>query len=77
MGSFLDKPKTELTSESGGYGPTLEQVGADNKFDGKDFLRYGVSEMQGWRVDMEDSHFSIIGWDGDHHLFGVFDGHGG
>ena len=75
MGSFLDKPKTELESEAGGYGPTLADAGAAGA--GKDFLRYGVSEMQGWRVDMEDSHFSVINWDGDHHLFGVFDGHGG
>lgn len=40
MGTFLDKPKTEKHNEHG----------AGNG------LRYGVSSMQGWRVEMEDAH---------------------
>lgn len=65
MGSFLDKPKTEKTTDHG---------------QGND-LRYGLSAMQGWRIEMEDSHCSIIGlpksgfeqWS----FFAVFDGHAG
>lgn len=37
MGSFLEKPKTEKTTER------LEGNG----------LSVGMSDMQGWRVDME------------------------
>jgi len=64
MGAFLDKPKTEKYNES--------KSGAG--------LRYGLSSMQGWRIEMEDAHSAIIGipdigenvsW------FAVFDGHAG
>ena len=64
MGAFLDKPKTEKYNES--------NSGAG--------LRYGLSSMQGWRIEMEDAHSAIIGlpdigekvsW------FAVFDGHAG
>jgi serine/threonine protein phosphatase PrpC len=43
-------------------------------------LRYGLSSMQGWRIEMEDAHSAVIGipdvgenisW------FAVFDGHAG
>ncbi len=65
MGSFLDKPKTDKTNEQG---------------KGND-LRYGLAAMQGWRIEMEDSHSSVIGlpmpgleaWS----FFAVFDGHAG
>lgn len=63
MGSFLDKPKTEKS--------TLRAEGNG--------LRCGMSDMQGWRVEMEDAHTvlpSVDGWP-DHSFFGVFDGHGG
>jgi protein phosphatase 1G len=35
--------------------------------------------MQGWRKRMEDSHISDLnkGPNGNIHVFGVFDGHGG
>lgn len=62
MGAFLEKPKTEK-SES----------------DGEDHdLRWGVSDMQGWRLEMEDAHtcdtnFKLKGWS----FFAVFDGHAG
>jgi len=64
MGAFLEKPKTEKYNES--------KSGAG--------LRYGLSSMQGWRLEMEDAHSAIIGipdigetvsW------FAVFDGHAG
>lgn len=64
MGAFLDKPKTEKYNEA--------KSGAG--------LRYGLSSMQGWRIEMEDAHSAIIGipdvgenisW------FAVFDGHAG
>ena len=63
MGSFLDKPKTEKSNESG---------------HGND-LSYGLSAMQGWRIEMEDSHRSIIGIPGlpSWSFFAVFDGHAG
>ena len=43
-------------------------------------LSFGVSGMQGWRVDMEDAHVLEGALDPSlegHSLFGVFDGHGG
>ena len=62
MGAFLEKPKTEKTSSSG------EGYG----------IRYAVSAMQGWRMEMEDAHvctteFKLKNWS----FFGVFDGHAG
>ena len=65
MGSFLDKPKTEKTNESG---------------QGND-LNYGVGAMQGWRIEMEDAHTHLIGLPlagfEDWSFFAVFDGHAG
>ena len=51
-------------------------------------IRYGVGEMQGWRLNMvsqlntnslwqEDAHISTTNFSSGQHLFGVFDGHGG
>lgn len=65
MGSFLDKPKTDKTNEQG-HGNEL---------------RYGLGAMQGWRIEMEDSHSAVVGlpheglekWS----FFAVFDGHAG
>ena len=64
MGAFLDKPKTDKHNEKG--------VGNG--------LRYGLSSMQGWRVEMEDAHCAVLGL--PHNLdhwsfFAVFDGHAG
>ncbi|SJX64775.1 related to PTC3-ser/thr protein phosphatase PP2C [Sporisorium reilianum f. sp. reilianum] len=66
MGQTLSEPVTEKTTSSGG----------------NDSVLYAISEMQGWRISMEDSHTtildiknaagSIVG-----NFFGVFDGHGG
>ena len=63
MGAFLEKPKTDKLTDSG------EGHG----------LRYGVSAMQGWRMEMEDAHVcstNILGLDKGS-FFGVFDGHAG
>jgi len=64
MGAFLDKPKTEKHNEKGG---------GNN-------LSYGLSSMQGWRIEMEDAHCAMIGLPGglkDWSFFAVFDGHAG
>ncbi|XP_032883303.1 protein phosphatase 1A isoform X1 [Amblyraja radiata] len=64
MGAFLDKPKMEKHNARG---------------EGND-LHYGLSSMQGWRIEMEDAHTAIIGlphgleaWS----FFAVYDGHAG
>jgi len=63
MGAFLDKPKVEKQNEEG-KGNELE---------------YAVSSMQGWRVDMEDSHTAKLNLSGlpKWSFFAVFDGHAG
>lgn len=64
MGAFLDKPKTEKHSAHG------EGNG----------LRYGLSSMQGWRVEMEDAHTAVVGLPhglSDWSFFAVYDGHAG
>jgi protein phosphatase 1B len=64
MGAFLDKPKTDKQTESGSGNG----------------VRYAVSSMQGWRVEMEDAHCATIGLPGalrDWSFFAVFDGHAG
>ena len=43
-------------------------------------VRYAVSEMQGWRGNMEDAHIAreiMLPDKTKGMLFGVFDGHGG
>uniref|UniRef100_A0A8C7K8R3 Protein phosphatase 1A n=1 Tax=Oncorhynchus kisutch TaxID=8019 RepID=A0A8C7K8R3_ONCKI len=64
MGAFLDKPKMEKHNAHG---------------EGNS-LTYGLSSMQGWRVEMEDAHTAVIGlphgldpWS----FFAVYDGHAG
>lgn len=65
MGAFLDKPKTEKHNCCG--------VGNG--------LTYGLSSMQGWRVDMEDAHTVALGLSApgmtDWSFFAVYDGHAG
>jgi len=59
----LDKPKVEKQNENG----------KNND------INYASSSMQGWRVDMEDSHTAVMAipelpkWS----FFAVFDGHAG
>ena len=62
MGAFLEKPKTEKITTQG------EGCG----------IRYGVSAMQGWRMEMEDAHVCETNFVlKDYSFFGVFDGHAG
>ncbi|CAB3396864.1 unnamed protein product [Caenorhabditis bovis] len=66
MGAFLDKPKTEKTNLSG------EGNG----------ISYGMSSMQGWRMNMEDAHIAETAMSQDPpyknwSFFAVFDGHAG
>lgn len=62
MGAFLEKPKTEKITAKG------EGTG----------IKYGVSAMQGWRMEMEDAHVCETKFKlEDHSFFGVFDGHAG
>lgn len=63
MGSFLEKPKVEKTTDNGsGNG-----------------LEYALCSMQGWRLEMEDAHTCTLQlpdmdkWS----FFAVFDGHAG
>jgi serine/threonine protein phosphatase PrpC len=60
MGELLPKPITKIEVE-------------DN--DKNQFIKYGVGNMQGWRIKNEDSHICELV--GDYYIFGVFDGHGG
>ncbi|EIN12613.1 PP2C-domain-containing protein [Punctularia strigosozonata HHB-11173 SS5] len=66
MGQTLSQPATEKKTESGG----------DARF------LYAVSEMQGWRISMEDAHTVALqleeeGTDKHNSFFAVYDGHGG
>ena len=64
MGAFLDKPKVDKHVLSG------EGNG----------IKYAVSSMQGWRIDMEDAHTAMVELPGNLKewlYFAVFDGHAG
>ncbi|KAB5588992.1 Protein phosphatase [Ceratobasidium theobromae] len=63
MGQTLSEPVTTKNSDSGG----------DERY------MYGVSEMQGWRISMEDAHATVLKLDphSGNAFFAVFDGHGG
>lgn len=66
MGQILSQPEKDKHSEAS----------ADKH------LAYGLSCMQGWRINMEDAHATILNLDEDNaddHVafFGVYDGHGG
>lgn len=60
----MDKPKTDKYNEQGSGNG----------------LCYGLSSMQGWRIEMEDAHCAVVnlphGLD-DWCFFAVFDGHAG
>jgi serine/threonine protein phosphatase PrpC len=61
MGIYLSKPNTIKDSHDG------ESVS----------FRFGVSAMQGWRMNMEDAHITLPDFTEKTGLFAVFDGHGG
>jgi len=54
--------------------PNKEKCTVEESFQN---MKYGASGMQGWRVNMEDSHIAKFNIAPDTHIFGVFDGHGG
>ncbi|CAG9783837.1 unnamed protein product [Diatraea saccharalis] len=61
MGAYLSEPVTEKVSN-------------DEK---NDILECGASSMQGWRVNQEDAHNTILQFDENTSFFAVYDGHGG
>ena len=66
MGQILSQPEKDKQSEQ----------------NSDPYLAYGLSCMQGWRINMEDAHATILNIDDDiedDHVafFGVYDGHGG
>ncbi|GBE84931.1 phosphatase 2C-like domain-containing protein [Sparassis latifolia] len=65
MGQTLSTPVTQKKTEDGG----------------NDKFYYAVSEMQGWRIEMEDAHTIALSLDQDddesNTFFAVYDGHGG
>ncbi|XP_045785781.1 probable protein phosphatase 2C 11 [Maniola jurtina] len=61
MGAYLSEPVTEKMSS--------------DEFNEK--LECGASSMQGWRVNQEDAHNTILDFDEHTSLFAVYDGHGG
>eukprot|EP00918_Siedleckia_nematoides_P029409 GHVU01063409.1.p1 GENE.GHVU01063409.1~~GHVU01063409.1.p1 ORF type:complete len:510 (-),score=57.80 GHVU01063409.1:287-1816(-) len=65
MGQTLSSPSTKKTYEAGS---SVRFV-------------YGIAEMQGWRITMEDSHAAVLDLDGSEEgsnaFFAVYDGHGG
>jgi len=66
MGGFLDKPVTTKATQVG-----------QGKI-GEHLVRFGVSGMQGWRMEMEDEHVAVTEVAGKPvGLFCVFDGHAG
>jgi protein phosphatase 1B len=63
MGNMLDSPRTEKDEE---------------KYTSSSGLKAGASGMQGYRLEMEDSHIQCdFPTCPDHMLVSVFDGHGG
>ncbi|KAI5636326.1 protein phosphatase 2C domain-containing protein [Phthorimaea operculella] len=61
MGAYLSEPVTEKVSSD----------------ESNDKLECGASSMQGWRVNQEDAHNTILEFDENTSLFAVYDGHGG
>lgn len=63
MGAYLSEPNTQKESQD----------------DSTDQISYGASSMQGWRLEQEDAHTSLLNFDARTRssLFAVYDGHGG
>ena len=64
---YLDRPNTKKNTSVGSYQGDNQQIG----------YKWAASEMQGWRLNMEDAHICDPQFDKDIGLFAVFDGHGG
>ena len=88
--SYLEEPVMTKVTQRGEAEVTLDQPPSNGREghegDASGKLRYAVSEMQGWRSHMEDEHALNPNLASnrqqamllkDHHLFAVFDGHGG
>ncbi len=60
---YLDKPNKEIVFDEGE----------------SDKMKFAAGSMQGWRINMEDSHIASLKFNEElnQQLFGVFDGHGG
>ena len=71
MGAYLNTPKTDKHPVLGESQP-LEYVRGVPRV-----LVYASTEMQGWRMTMEDARISWLHQDAQEAHFGVFDGHGG
>ncbi|XP_047988354.1 probable protein phosphatase CG10417 [Leguminivora glycinivorella] len=61
MGAYLSEPVTEKVSSD----------------ESNSKLECGASSMQGWRVNQEDAHNTVLDFDEHTSLFAVYDGHGG
>ena len=88
--SYLEEPVMTKATHRGEAEVTLDQPPSNDREghegDASGKLRFAVSEMQGWRSHMEDEHALNPNLASnrqqamllkDHHLFAVFDGHGG
>ena len=82
--SFLEEPVIAKSTESGETNDNIASSGRDAASPELGKIRYACSEMQGWRSHMEDKHVlnPPLKHNGrrvlpDHHIFAVFDGHGG
>ncbi|CAO1421169.1 unnamed protein product [Diamesa tonsa] len=61
MGAYLSEPKTDKSSSE----------------EENEYLKFGASSMQGWRINQEDAHNCILDFDDCVAFFAVYDGHGG
>lgn len=66
MGAYLSSPNTEKKTVTG-------SLNSFRYF----LLSFAATEMQGWRLDMEDAKIHNLEFEASAQLFGVFDGHGG
>ena len=65
-----------MGAQLAGFNDSPDKKKTDDKGENTKF-RYCVTEMQGWRGSMEDSHIAELDIGDGNSLFGVFDGHGG
>ena len=89
MGEFLSVPNKTKESEDGESNKVktkklkkkhkrILKIKNNSNILPKKQIRYAACGMQGWRKRMEDSHISDMNLlNGNVHVFGVFDGHGG
>eukprot|EP00573_Skeletonema_grethae_P013483 CAMPEP_0201695394 /NCGR_PEP_ID=MMETSP0578-20130828/7362_1 /ASSEMBLY_ACC=CAM_ASM_000663 /TAXON_ID=267565 /ORGANISM="Skeletonema grethea, Strain CCMP 1804" /LENGTH=520 /DNA_ID=CAMNT_0048181237 /DNA_START=24 /DNA_END=1586 /DNA_ORIENTATION=+ len=82
--SFLEEPIITKSTDSGVTDDNIASSGRDGASSEPEKIHYACSEMQGWRSHMEDKHVldPPLKHNGrrvltDHHIFAVFDGHGG